>query len=68
MSSLGGMPISLFYTKSLGRPSEMADWDLKLLRNSNDKEVERIVNMISVLNQVRLCDYLEDRRIWELES
>ena len=46
----------------------MADWDMKLLRNSNDKEVERIVNMISVLNQVRLCDYLEDRRIWELES
>lgn len=43
-------------------------WDLKFLRNLNERELEHISELIMMLHSIRFCSAVEDRRSWRIEG
>ena len=58
---------SLRFTETFTRPSGFP-WNLCFFRNLNEREMDQVSDLISLLDYVIGCDDVDDRRVWKLES
>ena len=45
-----------------------AGWNFHFTRNLNEREASQFSEFSSVIDQVRICDGVEDKRIWKADS
>ena len=58
---------SLRFTETFIRPSGFS-WNLRFYKNLNEREMDQVSDLMSLLDSVIGCDVVDDRRVWKLES
>ena len=68
LSSLKSRPISEFYNQSNLSLVGNTSWNLHFSRRLLDGEVDQLIELLQILETKTVCNNVEDRRDWNVES